>query len=505
MMLRGAIAFITAMWALCSGAWAEKRVALVVGNGAYQHAATLANPVNDSRDMAAALSSLGFQLILGIDVDKRGLDLKVREFARALEGADVGLFFYAGHGVQVRGVNYLVTTDAKLEAERDLDFETVKVEFVLSQMERETKTNIVFLDACRNNPLAQNLARSMGTRGIDENNGLAPIKSGLGTFIAFATQPGAVASDGSGRNSPFTRALKKHIVASGASLTDVMIDVRKEVVESTKGAQVPWDHSALQGRFYFNITINLPPQAPTPAQPRQPVLTEASDEWSRVDKTSTVELETFVRRHGSSPEADYARSRLADLKKQVAATTPTPTPPPRLSAKPGPATSPTFEFDTDRPGSDYTNFDLSGADPALCASQCTQQERCLAWTYIKPGVQGPLARCWLKDRVPAAVVANFAVSGVRLTFDNPTVGSTPLDWCLHFSRDCGEPAASAWCRSRGMGSSASFVARPGVPITYVIGDGTVCKPGPNLRCDTFLSITCTPASARSGDGRPSSR
>ena len=328
---------------------------------------------------------------------------------------------------------------------------------------------------------------------------------GCGTFIAFATQPGNVASDGSGRNSPFTGALKKHIAASGASLTDVMIDVRKEVVGSTKGAQVPWDHSALQGRFYFNITINVSPQPPasTPAQPPQPVSTEASAEWSRVDKTSIVEFETFLRRHGSSPEADYARARLADLKKQVAATTPTPTPPPRVSAKPGPPASPTFEFDTDRPGSDYSNFNLSTADPALCATQCAQQERCQAWTYIKPGVEGPSARCWLKERIPAAVVATFAVSGVRLTFDNPTVGSTPLNWCLHFSKDCGEPAASAWCHSRGMGSSTSFVARRGVPFTYIIGDGTVCKPGPNLRCDTFLSITCTSASAGSGDARPS--
>jgi hypothetical protein len=309
------ISALALLAALAEHAHAERRVALVVGNGAYQHTVPLANPRNDAQDIAAALGELGFEVISGTDLDKRSLDLKVREFARALEGADVGLFFYAGHGLQVKGINYLVATDAKLEAERDLDFDAVRVEFVLAQMEREAKTNIVFLDACRNNPLARNLARSMGTRGVAENNGLAPIKSGLGTFIAFATEPGNVASDGSGRNSPFTAALKDHIDAPGASITDVLIDVRKDVVEATKGDQVPWDHSALRGRFYFNAAIQeSPPQASTPAEPTRPI-SEASREWSRVDKTSLAELETYLRRHGSSPEADYARSRMAALKK----------------------------------------------------------------------------------------------------------------------------------------------------------------------------------------------
>lgn len=261
MMLRMAIVALVVMLLPSSG-WAQKRVALVVGNAAYQHAGMLANPLNDARDVAAALTQLGFQVILGTNLDKRAFDVKVKEFARALDRADVGLFFYAGHGLQVTGVNYLAATDAKLEAERDLDFETVKVEFVLAQMEREAKTNIVFLDACRNNPLARNLARTMGTRGVNEKSGLAPIKSGLGTFIAFATQPGNVAGDGAGGNSPFTTALKKHITAPGVSLTDVMIEVRNDVVGTTNGAQVPWEHSALRGRFYFNEVVAPPPATP---------------------------------------------------------------------------------------------------------------------------------------------------------------------------------------------------------------------------------------------------
>jgi uncharacterized caspase-like protein len=135
---RAGLALLVAYFLAVSPAAAETRIALVVGNAAYEHAGVLANPLNDARDVAAALNQLGFKVILGTDLDKRSLDLKVREFARALEGANVGLFFYAGHGLQAKGVNYLLATDAKLEAERDLDFETVKLDLVLTHMERES-------------------------------------------------------------------------------------------------------------------------------------------------------------------------------------------------------------------------------------------------------------------------------------------------------------------------------------------------------------------------------
>ena len=121
------------------------------------------------------------------------------------------------------------------------------------ELEREGKTNIVFLDACRDNPLARNLARSMGTRSAGVGRGLAQVQAGVGTFIAYSTQPGNVALDGAGRNSPFTAALAKAIREPGRNLTAVMIDVRKEVLDVTGGKQVPWDHSALTGDFYFHL------------------------------------------------------------------------------------------------------------------------------------------------------------------------------------------------------------------------------------------------------------
>jgi len=233
---------------------AGNRVALVVGNATYTHGGALANPTNDANDIADVLEAVGFTVIRALDVDKNAFDRKVRAFSTALEFADDAVFFYAGHGVQVAGQNYLIPVDAKLETERDLDFEALPLSFVLRQMElqREGRTNVVFLDACRDNPLAGNLARSMGTRSSAVGRGLAQVKTGVGTFIAFSTQPGNVALDGDGRNSPFAAALVKRIGKPGHSLATMMIAVRNEVLAATEGRQVPWDHSALTGDFYFN-------------------------------------------------------------------------------------------------------------------------------------------------------------------------------------------------------------------------------------------------------------
>lgn len=235
-------------------AQAADRLALVIGNSAYVHAEPLANPKNDAQDVAERLSELGFKVVLGLDLDKVGFDAKVRDFAHELDGADSAILFYAGHGLQVAGHNYLVPVDAKLERERDLEFEAVRLDFILKQMEigREDKTNIVFLDACRDNPLARNLARSMGTRSTAIGKGLAQVEAGVGTFISYSTQPGNVALDGTGRNSPFTAALVERMTEKGRNLTSLMIDVRKDVIAATGGRQVPWDHSALTGDFFFD-------------------------------------------------------------------------------------------------------------------------------------------------------------------------------------------------------------------------------------------------------------
>ncbi len=228
-------------------------MALVIGNAAYLHAGALTNPVNDAAGMAKALTAAGFNVILGLDLDRHAFEGKLREFARSVDGADAAVLFYAGHGLQVGGHNYLVPVDAVLASERDLDFEAVSLDFVLRQMEvgREGKTSIVFLDACRNNPLSRNLARSMGTRGTAVGQGLAEVQTGVGTFIAYSTQPGNVALDGNGRNSPFTQALAAHVSEQGKNLTSVMIEVRNDVLKETGGQQVPSEPFRADERVLF--------------------------------------------------------------------------------------------------------------------------------------------------------------------------------------------------------------------------------------------------------------
>jgi hypothetical protein len=301
-------------------AHAQRRVALVVGNGEYKHTGKLPNPRTDASDISAALKALGFQVIEGLDLDKPAFDRRVLDFATALKSADAGVFFYAGHGLQVSGQNYLVPVDAKAEEAAHLDLEMVRVDVVHRMMERQTNTNILFLDACRDNPLARNLARSMGTRSAEIGRGLAAVESGVGTLISFSTQPGNVALDGSGRNSPFAAALLRQLASASDDLSSMLIAVRTEVVKATQGKQVPWEHSALMGRFYFGSVPQPATGAPLPQ------ISDASREWALIDKTSLAEIETFVRRHGSSPEAVYARARIEALRKQQMAAAAPPVP-----------------------------------------------------------------------------------------------------------------------------------------------------------------------------------
>ena len=311
-----ALIAVFSMLATTPAALAEKRVALVIGNSGYQHTPKLANPKNDASDMAAALKKHGFQVIEGLDLDKPAFDRKVRDFAAALKGSDAGMFFYAGHGLQVAGQNYLVPIDARAEDVDALEFEMVRVDTVHRIMERQTNTNILFLDACRDNPLARNLARAMGTRSAEIGRGLASVESGVGTLISFSTQPGNVALDGTGRNSPFAGALVKHLVAPKEDLSAILIDVRNDVRKETQNKQVPWEHSALTGRFYFNpIAPAAVPAIVAPAR-----LSEAAEAWGVAERTNTIlALEAFIRRFGDTYYGDLAKVRLAELKQAEAA------------------------------------------------------------------------------------------------------------------------------------------------------------------------------------------
>jgi tetratricopeptide (TPR) repeat protein len=226
------------------------RVALVIGNGAYAHAPRLPNPVNDARAVATSLRELGFDVLVGTDLAHGPQERLVRDFLRKAATARVALVFYAGHGMQVDGKNYLVPVDAKLEGPSDLAFATLELDKILNGLDDEARTNIIILDACRDNPLANTLARK--TRSSAVGGGLAAISTvGTGTLIAYATAPGKTALDGAGANSPFTTALIKHLRNPSLEVRQMLTMVRKDVVASTGKQQVPWDNSSLLGEVYL--------------------------------------------------------------------------------------------------------------------------------------------------------------------------------------------------------------------------------------------------------------
>ena len=251
----GLVLFLLASFASAAQPADQRRIALVIGNGGYLHTTVLPNAPNDGRAMAEALRSLDFEVLEGIDVDRRGTEDLIRQFARRLRGADVGLFYYAGHGLQVDGSNYIVPVDGALEDETDVAFEAVRLDVVLTQLERQPRTNLVFLDACRDNPLAGGPGT---TRSAAVSRGLARMDGSIGTLIAYATEPDTVALDGDGPHSPFTAALLQHIGTPGLEVRQMLTRVRQQVIADTDSQQVPWDHSSLTGQFFFRPAAEKP-------------------------------------------------------------------------------------------------------------------------------------------------------------------------------------------------------------------------------------------------------
>ncbi len=292
----------------------QQRVALVIGNGTYQEAGTLANPVNDASDLAEKLRLLGFKVIEGHDLGKRALERKVGEFSDALAGAGVALFFYAGHGLQVDGRNFVVPVDARLDVPAKLRLETVPMDDILDIMESQAATSLVFLDACRNNPFVRSLGRIATNRSARPLQGLAQFASARGSFIAFSTAPDAVAMDGTGRNSPFAAALLSHIGKPGQSINDLMIAVRRDVLAATKDYQRPWEQGSLIERFEFVPADGQPPPAmaqrpaapPAPEQPAAVAMLERS-------VGDAASIERFVREDYLVPDTVAVGDSIARL------------------------------------------------------------------------------------------------------------------------------------------------------------------------------------------------
>ena len=244
---------------------AAGRVALVIGNSAYQALPVLPNPANDATDVAAELGEMGYDVTVRTNATRVEMANVIARFAEKMRGAELALLFYAGHGVQLNGENYLLPVDATGESEAALRLSTIDLSSLQDAM-ADARANVIILDACRNNPFADAIAAH---RGIGVSRGLTPMDTrGRGSLIVFSTKPNSVAADGDGRNSPFTAALIRHMSARGLEIRQMISRVRKDVLAATGDQQVPWDNSSLVDDVYLAEAPSTVPSAPpTPAPP----------------------------------------------------------------------------------------------------------------------------------------------------------------------------------------------------------------------------------------------
>jgi uncharacterized caspase-like protein len=297
-----------------------KRIALVIGNGAYTKAKPLPNPSNDAADMAKALQDLGFEVISGVNQNKRQMEALIREFGTKLASSGgVGLFYYAGHGLQVSGENYLVPVDADIPEEDEVSYSAVPISLVLGKMQTaKNDLNIIILDACRNNPFARSW-RSF--RDSSNNDGLAKISPPTGTLVLYATEPGKVASDGTGRNGLFTEALLKQIKQPNLEYDKMVKALSVDVWQKSNKQQLPWKEGNSLQDFYFakaqmnvpnTITTNTPVKVESVAEKdKSQVEREA---WDLIkNSTDVIDFRSFLKEYPNGANADNAKIKLEQI------------------------------------------------------------------------------------------------------------------------------------------------------------------------------------------------
>lgn len=316
--------------ALCpSAAQAERKVALVVGNGAYTHVPKLPNPTNDSAAMADLLRRAGFEVVEAKN-DLGSLDFKrvVRDFSQQVRDADIAVMYFAGHGLEIGGINYLIPTDARLASDLDAEDEALSVDRVVRILEPARRLRLVILDACRDNPFVKGMRRSIATRAV--SRGLAQVEPATSdTLIAFAAKAGSTAEDGSGSNSPFTTALLKHMTVPGLDVRIALGRVRDEVKLATNQRQEPFVYGSLGGATVSLVPDLTPAPVAGPAPSTNPVADPRRD-YELAERVGTKEAwDSFLAVHGTGFYADLARAARGKL----AAVSPEPqrrpaTPPP---------------------------------------------------------------------------------------------------------------------------------------------------------------------------------
>jgi len=358
MIRKHVIFFVLLLLLIVPATWAQERAirpvetnirqALVIGNANYAHAGVLRNPANDARAIGKTLSQLGFQVTTLTDADERQMDQAIRKFGRQLRGNNgVGLFYYAGHGMQIDGENYLLPTDINPSNETDVSYDAVPVGKLLGQMkDAGNGMNVVILDACRNNPFARSFRSS--------SNGLAQVVAPTGSFISYATAPGDVAADGEGDNGLFTEKLLQHMTTPGLRLEEVFKRVRADVQQDSNNKQVPWDSSSVTGDFFFapaeSERVAAPAESVAASESTQDFATQAWDVVKDSDDPSL--LEGFIKMFPNAPQLNLARLKLMALNSSVSKETP-------ASSTPLPKTEPTVEKPSP-PTSVATNNALAG-------------------------------------------------------------------------------------------------------------------------------------------------
>ncbi len=326
----------TFLFAVVSGEANAKRVALIIGNSEYKSVSKLPNPTNDAQAMAATLARLGFDTVsLKMNQDFTTFRRTLRAFARKAAGADLGLVFFAGHGIEVGGQNYLIPTDAELSDASDVDFEAIPLSMVMGALDRVKKLKLVVLDACRDNPFASRMKTTGATRSI--GRGLARVAPrGQNSLVAYAAREGTVARDGDGKHSPYVTALLTHIETPGLEIGFLFRKVRDAVVDKTGGSQEPFVYGSLSGEaIYLKApgTKPTPPKTVTPKVPSQLPIGGATMAWEHVKNSNDIDLlRAFIAQYGAT-NAFYARlaeSRITALekKKKLAAIPPRVIPPP---------------------------------------------------------------------------------------------------------------------------------------------------------------------------------
>jgi hypothetical protein len=299
---------------------AEKRVAFVVGNGTYKNVAALPNPPIDSKSMASALRNIGFDVVEGTNLTRDKMTEKLLDFGKKAQGADVALFFYAGHGIAINGTNYLLPIDADIKSEMDVKLgAAINIDLTLDQTMSDAKVKLVFLDACRDNPFAAKIKSNSATRSVSVQTGLAEMKSGEGTLIAFATGPGQTALDGKeGANSPFTRALLANVTQPGVEIQQAMTKVRAQVNEETNKGQLPWGHTNLIGTVYLNGAPAPGAPGAAAAAPVAVATAPGSDVelefWRSIkDSNKPEELNAYLSSYPNGQFKSLALARIASL------------------------------------------------------------------------------------------------------------------------------------------------------------------------------------------------